>query len=94
MVLWKINVIQEILKEQWYFNINNYDNHYFPEVKPFKYSSKDKFVNTMEINLDMAGNAQAKGIEALDEGNVMIGHCHLANLIKYLSLSNFRKNKN
>jgi hypothetical protein len=26
------------------------------EVKPLKFSGKDKFANTMEINLDMAGS--------------------------------------
>jgi hypothetical protein len=30
------------------------------EVKPLKFSNKDKFVNTMEINLDLAANVQAK----------------------------------
>jgi hypothetical protein len=38
------------------------------EVKPLRFSSKDKFANTMEINLDMARNAQAKGMEALEDG--------------------------
>jgi hypothetical protein len=38
------------------------------EVKPLKFSSKDKFANTIKINLDMARNAQVKGIEALEDG--------------------------
>jgi hypothetical protein len=33
----------------------------------------------MEINLDMVGNVQAKGIEALEGGDTELGHWHLTN---------------
>jgi hypothetical protein len=54
------------------------------EVKPLKFSSKDKFANTMEIILDMAGNAQAKGIEALENGDADMGYWHLANSMEFI----------
>jgi hypothetical protein len=39
------------------------------EVKLLKFCSKDKFANIIEINVDMTGNAQVKGIEALKSGD-------------------------
>jgi hypothetical protein len=67
------------------------------EVKPLKFSSKNKFANTMEINLDMAGNAQAKGIEALENGDADLGHWHLANSMEFIrnahSLANLERLK-
>jgi hypothetical protein len=53
------------------------------EVKP---SSKNKFANTMEINLDMSGNAHAKGIEALESGDSELGHWHLANSMEFIRM--------
>jgi hypothetical protein len=54
------------------------------EVKPLKFSNKDEFANTMEINLDMAGNAQTKSIEALENCDAELGHWHLANSLKFI----------
>jgi hypothetical protein len=34
------------------------------EVKPLKFSKLDRFANTIEISLDLAGNAQMKALEA------------------------------
>jgi hypothetical protein len=67
------------------------------EIKPLKFSSKDKFANTMEINLDMAGNAQAKGIEALESEDSELGHWHLASSMEFIrnahSLANLERLK-
>jgi hypothetical protein len=67
------------------------------EVKPLKISSKDKFANTMEIDLDMAGNTQAKGMEALENGDADLGHWHLANSMEFIrnahSLANLERLK-
>jgi hypothetical protein len=36
------------------------------EVKPLKYNKMDKFANTLEINLDIATNAQIEAAEAIE----------------------------
>jgi hypothetical protein len=38
------------------------------EVKPLKNSKLDRFANTLEINFDLAANAQVKAIEAIEQG--------------------------
>jgi hypothetical protein len=38
------------------------------EIKPLKNSRLDKFANNIEINFDLARNAQLKAIEALEQG--------------------------
>jgi hypothetical protein len=48
----------------------------------------------MEINLDMGGNTQAKGIEALENGDADMGHWHLANSMECSFFSKLGKVKN
>jgi hypothetical protein len=42
-----------------------------------KCSRLDKFANNVEINFDLAGNAQLKAIEALEQGKRDIRFWHL-----------------
>jgi hypothetical protein len=38
----------------------------------------------MEINLDMARNAKAKGIETLKSGDTNLEYCHLSNVLEFI----------
>jgi hypothetical protein len=76
----------EKLKREKSIQLYSMDPSVLPasEVKPLKFSNKDKFTDTMEINLDMAGNTQAKGIQALEGGDADLGHWHLANSMEFI----------
>jgi hypothetical protein len=54
------------------------------EVKPLKYSKMDKFATNLEINLDLAANAQIKAAEAIEQGQMEIGFWHLQNASDFI----------
>jgi hypothetical protein len=54
------------------------------EVKPLKYSKKDKFTTNLEINLDLEANAQIKAAEAIKQGQTDIGFWHLQNASDFI----------
>jgi hypothetical protein len=44
----------------------------------------DKFANTLEINFDIAANAQIKAAEAIEQGQTDIGFGHLQNASDFI----------
>jgi hypothetical protein len=44
------------------------------EVKPLKFSKLDRFANNMEVNLDLAANAQLKALEAFEQAEGDLGY--------------------
>jgi hypothetical protein len=54
------------------------------EVLPLKSSKLDKFANTLEINLDLAANAQIKAVEAIEQGHTDIGFWYLQNASDFI----------
>jgi hypothetical protein len=54
------------------------------EVKPLKYSKIDKFATNLEVNLDLAVNAQIKAAEAIEQGQTDIGFWHLQNASDFI----------
>jgi hypothetical protein len=49
------------------------------EEKPPKYSGLDRFASTIEINFDLATNAQIKGMETIEQGNEDVGYWDFQN---------------
>jgi hypothetical protein len=47
------------------------------DVKALKYSRLDRFANTIEINFDLAANAQVKSMEIIEQVQRDIGFWHL-----------------
>jgi hypothetical protein len=67
------------------------------EVKPLKFSKIDRFANNIEINLDLAGNAQLKALEAFEQADADVGYWHLQNFSDFIrnahALSNLERFK-
>jgi hypothetical protein len=54
------------------------------EVKSLKNSKMNKFTNTLEINLDLAANAQMKAIEAIEQNHKNLGYWCLQNASDFI----------
>jgi hypothetical protein len=67
------------------------------EVKPLKNSRLDKFVNNIEINFDLATNAQLKALEAFEQADPDVGYWHIKNSSEFIrnahALSNLERLK-